>query len=325
MNDPGKTLFIVNSPFQCLCMLEAIDYFNIKDFNVFQTADFENSSDSMNRLLSPLGISIEKKDFNHIVKSLPKHIFSKHNYYDTIFIGNYMSYDFILAWIYGKIGANICYLDDGVQAIYICAKNFKRTYKNWKIKMVISIYRFFAFLKGMIKKSFFFTIYDVQTDKFTIIRNPFLILRNSIKKVSKGIYIVGTNSGILPITNHSYEEYLYTLISKVKNAFPGEIIYYCPHRRDKNNLVIFDFCRQQGVEIFNTQVSLEVDFISTGVVPKYIAGFGSNALITLRMLYKDTFIENIALDFDSETLTSIYKQTADYFRRYNIETIELYK
>ena len=143
--------------------------------------------------------------------------------------------------------------------------------------------------------------------------------------IPKGIYIVGTNSGLLPIKNHSYEDYLYTLILRVKNSFPNEIIYYCPHRRDKNILSVLDFCRKEGVEIFNTQVSLEADFVSKGIVPKYIAGFGSNALITLRILYQGAIIENIALDFESEHLTTIYKQTSDYFCKYNIETIKFYK
>lgn len=325
MNNSGKTLFIVNSPFQCLCMLEAIEYFNIKEFTVFQSADFENSTEYMERLLTPLGISIEKMDYNHIVKSIPKHLFSKHDYYDTIFIGNFMSYDFILAWIYGKIGANVCYLDDGVQTVYVCAKGFRRTYKNWKIKIVISFYSIFAFFKGMMKKNFFFTIYDVQTDKFRIIRNPFCRLRDSIDKIQKGVYIIGTNSELLPIKNHSYEEYLYKLISRLKETFPNEIIYYCPHRRDKNTPYVLDFCRKQGIEIFDTKISVEADFISLGIRPRYIAGFGSNALITLRMLYPDIVIENFLLDFDSDKLTAIYNQTACYFSNYCIETIKLYK
>lgn len=302
----GSTLFLIGSPFQCLCMLEAIDHFDIVVYDVLILYNDLHSLDKIHILLSEKGIPYQKKKVAHLLYDVVPFILRSHNYYDNIFIGNFYSEQSIaLANIYGKFRAKIYYLDDGVQALSYFSSRPRKIKNTFKVRGVIGFYRLIGVFK-LIRKPIFFTIFDVKSDTYHIIRNTLSTLISKISAHSEGIYIIGTNSSILEFRDYNYIHYLKALYQYISFRYPNEKIYYCPHRRDTNLHEIYALCDTLNIEVFHTKVSVEIDFINEKVTPKYIFGFTSNALYTLKMLFPAAEIMTVmyhltSYDADYET------------------------
>jgi hypothetical protein len=109
----------------------------------------------------------------------------------------------------------------------------------------------------------------------------------------RGLYIIGTNSSVLEFKDYTYEEYLMALFKTIKIRFPEDEVFYCPHRRDSNLPFIYTLCRELSIEIYETKISVEFDFVNKNINPKYVVGFSSNALYTLKLIYPKAIIENV--------------------------------
>ncbi len=288
----GRTLFLIESPFQCLCMMEAIHHFKITDFDVMIPYGDEYSNEMMFRFLEEKEISYEARPITHILYDVGPLIFSKKKY-KNIFVGNYSATkSYPMAVALASFNSSINYLDDGTQALELFSEHPKPRYNKMSIKAVIALYRLIAFLKNA-RESIFFTMYDVKSDRFRIEKNTFSTLCTNNNHEYKGAYIIGTNSSILKFVDTPYIDYIKAIVNRIRLMYPNEPIYYCPHRRDtnnKNNELIF---REIGIELFNTKVSVEYDFFTQDIKPKYIVGFLSNALFTLKKMFPGTCIETV--------------------------------
>ena len=100
----NDTLFIVDSPFQCLCMLEAINYFKLVDYDVIVAYCNNNSLDKVDMLLKEKGISYKKLWLSHLLYDTIPQLLKKHNRYNNFFIGNYCSpHSYALSVLYAKL------------------------------------------------------------------------------------------------------------------------------------------------------------------------------------------------------------------------------
>lgn len=288
-----RTLFLIESPFQCLCMMEAIHYFGIDDYEVLIPYGDEFSNEMMFRFFREKGIEYNARPISHIIFDVFPLVFSKKKY-KRIFVGNYSATkSYPLAVALAGFNSTINYLDDGTQALELFSENPKPRYNKLSIKVVISFYRILAFLKN-VRESIFFTMYDVKSEKYLIEKNSFDTLRSDFKSEKQGAFIIGTNSSILEFVDASYIDYIKELVERIKELLPGEKIYYCPHRRDTNNKYNESVLIEMGIEIFNTSVSVEYDFLTKGINPKYVVGFLSNALYTLKKMFPDTCVETVS-------------------------------
>lgn len=288
-----SVLFIIGSPFQCLCMLEAIRHFDISDYSVMVAYCDKLSLDKIRTLLNEKGIAFEEKKIAHIVKDFIPMVFSKHKRYKNIFIGNYYRViDEIVGILYAKRRYTLYYLDDGTQALSLFSDNPRKRYPSFKIGIVLQFYFLCLSWKKRISTNFF-TIYDVKSSRMNIIHNSLSYLRpqNSISQQS--VVIVGSNSSFLRFKDYSYFDYLNGLMDFIKRRWPDEIVYYCPHRRDRNNSLNQEWCYRNNVDYFEPEVSVEYDFVIKGINPFAIIGFTSNALYTLKSLYPSSEVHTV--------------------------------
>lgn len=304
----GKTLFLVASPFQCLCMFEAIEYFKIHDYDVLVTYSDNFSIGKVEMLLNENNIRFSKIKVSHLFFGVIPVLFSKHKFYKNIFIGYlYSESTKALAYIFAAFKAKIFILDDGTQALsFFSSSPRKITYK-FSIKLVLFFYKILAFVK-LLKKPIFFTIFNVTSKKYEIVNNPFVLLKSRrIEGEKKGVYIIGTNSSKLKLKDLAYEHYLKALCNNIIQRYPDEKIFYCPHRGDQNLEIIYSQCAKLNIDIFETEIAVEYDFIENNIFPKLIVGFTSNALYTLQILFDETAVETVeytlaSKDDDNETM-----------------------
>lgn len=318
-----RTLFLIESPFQCLCMMEAIHYFSIDDYEVLIPYGDEFSNEMMFRFFKEKGIAYNARPISHIIFDVLPLVFSKKKY-KRIFVGNYSATkSYPLAVALAGFNSTINYLDDGTQAVELFSDEPRPRYSKGSIKIVIFLYRVLAFLKNA-RENIFFTMYDVESKKYRIEKNSFSILRTKNNRAQRGAYIIGTNSAILHFANAAYLDYLKALVGRIKELYPDEIIYYCPHRRDTNNAVNEKLIKEMGAIIFNTFVSVEYDFFNQNISPKYVVGFMSNALFTLNKMYPESCIETVTYSLDDQNQNNDVKLIEDTFNRMGIKSIRLF-
>lgn len=312
-NNFGTTLFLVESPFQIICMLNAIRQLEITDFDVVILHSDNFSIKMMDKLLKKNNIPCLHKHASHLIKDFwPIAFVQKHRKYENIFIGNYYTLGLRqVAAIWSKFGAKLYFLDDGIQAYRIFSNKPRRLFKNWKIFLAFLPFKLISFIKFSGKYNFY-TIYDVYSSKMNIIKNDFALLQQTNSLKASGVYIIGTNSSIVQFMNHSYSEYLQALAVICKNKYPNDKIYYCPHRRDKNNHDVSILCKELGFEIFDTEISVEVDFIERKISPMCVIGFTSNALFTLKRLFETSSVFTVMYRLKNEDSD----QEADLIRKH---------
>lgn len=283
-------------------MLEAIDHFEITKFDVLiPSRSIGSNTQQVKALLSDKGIVYSTYQVNHAIWDFIPYIMRHHKYYKNIFIGNYYSpTDEAIAAFYGKCGYNLFFLDDGTQALMLFSDHPRYRYSAKKWELIYKLYFFVGWLKNQNKPSFF-TIYDVQSSKFNIIKNSLNSIKICKTDTPKGCYIIGTNSSILSFKDCNYIDILERLISWLQSKFPKEKVYYCPHRRDLNNEQIIAICKQREVELFKTRVSVEYDFINKGLYPLSVVGFTSNALYTLRKIFPKSDIRTVFYHLEIES------------------------
>jgi hypothetical protein len=320
----SKTLFIIESPFQAICAFEAIDHFKLQTYD-FIILYFEiGAIKNLENLMTKRGMPYTKEYAPHIIYDIMPRIFTRYKYYDKIFIGYYYCLtSFALASVYASFRSNIYYLDDGAQTLEIFSRSFTKRFNSLRQKLIQTLFRMVYAIK-FTRKFSFFTIYDVDSKKFNIIRNDLSLLRSCITSEKDGIYIIGTNSSMLEFKDHSYQELIIQLHKYLKHNHPFHHIYYCPHRRDINNEPINALCRELSMKIFDTEVSVEYDFSMKKINPALIIGFTSNALFTLRMIFPNTLIESVNYTLISNSLNESTQLINKVFEQKGIAIIDVF-
>ncbi len=293
LNLTGSTLCIVASPFQCLCMFEALHHFNITDYDVLVGYCDELSLDKIDSLFKKKGIPYIKLKTAHVIKDLlfvGRRIKKRYTNFIIADFDNRNGYS--IACLLAKRSATVCFIDDGAQAYqFFSVPPVRKTFKK-KVKAVYTIYELLGSIKHIIRP-IYYTVYDVSSDDYHIIRNDMFLMRSGLKGIMNGIYIIGTNSSVLEFRDKSYKEYLAALLKYIRNSFGETPVFYCPHRRDLNNEQVLDYCRLNNIFVFDTQISVEYDFVEKRINPKAIIGFNSNALYTLHILFPESICQTV--------------------------------
>lgn len=317
---PNNSLFIINSPFQALCAIEAVTYYKEEEpeFLVF---DCNDSKDKISSLLKSYGYDCNILPFvgtRQLVYSI-RNI----NKRERVYIGDFFSYDqYLVGVLKSYLGASIIYLDDGASTLSLLPPVCRHRSTGLSARSLFYyILDSITWLKGL-KKSFF-SLYDIGNYiKFKVEKNAFSTLRAADQtKVPGAVYIIGTNSSALNFESISYGELLGKLSEYIRNVFPNTEMYYCPHRRDTNDYQ--DLIERLSYKIFQTDVSVEVDFVSKKVNPCFIVGFGSTALITLKTIYPACNVGSVHFSLSDEKENAIYRTIEQYYRNHDIDIINL--
>lgn len=294
--DRKKTAIIVRSPFQVICALEAIQTFEIT-FPLFFVLGIDNSAKMALDYIALKGYEVlEVEETKNTIDAIKTHI--QHEKYETIIVGDYFSYgELVLSSLWIESKGTIIYMDDGNSTLSMLPPANQRRTTNWGFsgrKVFEKILEANIRRKGV--KKLFFSIYDVDGKlPFKVVRNNFLQLSSEMRDASQnGIYIIGTNSNALGWSKDEYVDRIRIIKEYVQSHYTGQNIYFCPHRMDKNDND--SIAKELGIDIFDTKVSVEVDFVSRNVFPKIVIGFGSTALLTLKKMFRESVVISIKFD-----------------------------
>lgn len=316
-----KSLFVINSPFQALCAFEAIKHYGINN-PVFYVFDCGDSRDKILMLLNGKSCYeaeiipfVGTKELISVIKAKPK--------YHQIFIGDYFSYNqYLIGILLSKRNTKIVYLDDGTATLDLLPNVGRKRYHGFKLRTFSYLYLNFCRKIKRVKESFY-SIFDISGKvSYPVVENDFSCLKaNSIDSAARGIYIIGTNSSAISFKGKTYPDLLCSLGEIIKDKYPNEEVFYCPHRRDTNNYV--ELLEKLQINIYQTEISVEVDFATKEINPLFIIGFASTALITLKRLYPQSKVQSIRFEIEDPFTKSSIRSIEEYYSNHGVEIIEL--
>lgn len=319
MEDRKNAAAIVRSPFQALCAVEAVHEFGI-EAPVFYIQGNDKSAKMTRDFVASQGYAFQSlEDTRNSLDIIKKY----RNYpkYKLMIVGDYFSQgQFTFAFLWVKHGGSIVYLDDGVATLSMLPPLNLRRGSDWGFSLRKVCERSFVGILALKRvKTLFFTIFDMEGKiPFDVVRNRFSMLNSSGAGEQKGCYIIGTWASVLGWTFEEYVEKLMPIVDFFKACYPGQAIFYCPHRHDENDDQ--QVADALGVTLFDTKVSVEVDFVSRNLYPKAVIGFGSTALYTLKKIYPETRVISIRFDQQHER-GNVYVHGEDY-KKSGIEIVD---
>lgn len=311
------TLFCLSgSPFQALCMIEAILSFDIRDYKVLlclSETELPRKAQLI-ELLNSYRISYEIESINyHITKKARFQVLlPRCNQYKLAFIGDCNNELLIFkAFQYVSDGGHLIYLDDGIATIQffngLCQLDRRLKY----YYDVVCKVRHINFDK------YFYTIYhDLKDGKHLCIANNFdylAKLQQSKENISH-VLLLGTCTN-----DYCYAEQIGTdvfmselkkIMIELKQKYPHEDIIYVPHGRDTYHEPE-RFCHELGIVYQPTSISVEMFLLNAVYRPLAVYGFTSSALYNLNIFFPDTSVYNITFSGntplnDRINISSIY-------------------
>ena len=308
--------FVVSSPYQALCCIEAIKTFNIKQFDVYIMiySGFNNRLDQIRAVFDYYGINYTIKQCNNksFLSFLKNSIFGS-SQYDISYAGDYYSYVFVLFAIslIRRKGA-LFYLDDGNSTISVLKGNLE-DYKTKGLlgRIIVLISKIICSLSGIAYNRYFFTTFsDITNDKYEIYQNTFSHIARGIKGDEKqlNIFIGTTKKSFCDINNIEEKDYYRILKRKlVEMSRQSDLCY-----------IVLDFCASNRIKCVLPEVCIELYLIMNHIIPNMIAGFTSTALYTIKKMYPQSNVINIRIM--SEIQNPEYDIISSYYEQNGIVT-----
>lgn len=343
----ASTVFIIETPFQLLCALEAINEFQINHYLIV-VPYVANSYRwlQLKSMLIELGLTYEAipiTNKSHYDLFTQEGIFSdKKEKYSRIITGGY--YSLIaraLCTLYASNESVCVYLDDGTATISMLNGletfieyekpsgwfNRKKWY-NESYKPYMDIVNKISMCwhnVGLHDYNFLYTIYSyTNNSKFSIYQNQFSKFRNNIENVlnTDEIWILGTVSstfsGSLQISKIDFEAVMWSLLAKLRKKHPTRKILFIPHVDDKNEN-IRNFCNLLDIRYERLSYCVEYYSYRTKRIPNMLVGFGSTALSTFKIINPNISVVNWCVIRTGINLR-IPQMIAEYFKLMNIDT-----
>ena len=319
-------LFFVNTPFQALCAVEAIKSFDIREY-CFYVSYFHNEN-RLNQIDAILKLyNISYKSFllkkTSVFSFLMKCTF-KRKKYDKAFVGDYYTILFSLFSIFSlKCKGKLVYMDDGNSTIDIFkgrlapSKNGLIAQRLRKITMLIGMYRGIE-----VEKNFYSIFPDIPNPKYHVIENTFSHIRNDYNTnnyITLSLIVGTVLEGYCEennLTKKQYHSALEELFIKAKNETAN--LLYIPHGRDRDSVVI-DLCRRHNIEYRRLDVCIELYILQNGILPKFVYGFSSSALYSLKKMFPEADVSNIRIV--SSNPSKEYEDIAVYYHQHGINNV----
>lgn len=314
---------IVSSPFQAICAIEAIKKFDLYSCSFYLPGNDRSIQMTMDFLEHRGYMYVNIENTTSALRLIKKN--NNYKKFDTVLVGDYFAANhFILSLLWTKRNSTIIYVDDGNSTLSLLPPFSRKRFNEGSnirrlfYRLLLLYYKF----RGL--RNLFFSCFDIRPSDFPmqLVHNSFDTLKHhSIKNVSKGVYIIGTNTSQIGWDRSLYSNYLQTIASYVRSRYVNEEIFYCPHRYD-NNLWEED-CTRLGIKMFYTKISVEVDFIQSGIEPLCVIGFGSTALVTLHYIYPKAQITDIVFHSHDKVIEDEYREIENRYSEYGIDVVEI--
>lgn len=340
-----SSAFIVASPFQMLCAIEAIHEFEIDDYKfVFVLMKGWKRNEQMFAMAKQFNIDYDliwlgEKWNEYFDWSKDEFKIQAQGKYSRVFIADYhVAYYHIIVPLYAKKGAVIAYLDDGCSTILFLKGIIKdRKPSNWRKRLnwyknkknLVELYRQRRVIKALRDLDIygtesFYTIYgNVPTRKFSIYSHSLSYVASMYRRTNLTkpiILVVGTAidsyanaSGISTIL---MESIVWKSLAELRDKFPDDQIVYIPHGRDTDT-ALKTFCDMLEIKFLSLNESIETYMLSSNYSLIAIYGYGSQSLYNFRQLYPNIEIHNwivssksrYGVDIQSQVIYKYYEQS----------------
>ena len=324
-NSKSSTLFIIGTPLQAICAVEAIRDLKIDHYRFIVMIFYDNNRlDQTKAILDLYGITYSVVVINaySFIKYLIKAPF-KRKKFDRLFVGDYFVSDTIFySLMYLKNESAIVYLDDGNLTIPFFNGALRYDSIIFRFKRILA--KFLCSVKSISLLNNFYTMYsDLAPNKYNVRRNSLshLIDKSKHRKQSVNdiLYFIGTftigyaiekNIGCDVLKRLLFEKLL-ELKSKYKK------IIYIPHGRD-TDIDIPEFCMSHGIEYKKLNTCIELYLLQKGVVDADFVGFSSSALYTIKLMLPNASVYNYVINSGKE---DPYLDIDDYYSKQGINNI----
>lgn len=299
----ASALICIGSPLQALCAVEALQYFEITQYEIKVIDDGARLSQIENYLK---GKRLEYSVVPFHVSSMEsvRRIFNVLNFYsgkyDYLLMGDYRLIGYRLCYLpYIKNGGKIVFLDDGSYIVSLANGNLPET-TTTKLRNKIS--ETICRLRCISCKNLY-TIYakDISMAGYNIIENRFFTIKAKNDIIGNDTYVIGTNPlgkggycTYLGVDYESYKSKLYDFLVETKRKSGKGDVYYIPHGRDLSQETM-DICERADVKYQKCHVCVEMFVTTLDSLPKRIIGFGSSALYTLHYISPKSEIINVLI------------------------------
>ncbi len=293
-------LHIVRSPLQLINILEAIETLSLEN-NILVIIDRKSMSNNrqIQEVLKAIDypwamqFHIEKKsktsflDYVKLIKKIRAFHF-KH-----IFTGDIDSISNVI--IANLKHEKIFLVDDGTSTLKRHEALLKDSKLRFKDRMKLLRFSMFGLKAHKEYKLNFFTFFDIapKADE-TIVKNAFTHLKkqfNLSQSKSDKVYILGQ-----PIYNKEIPEDIFIEhLEKILKYYQGKEIVYVKHRYENIPQKVAALLKDR-VEIYVNKYPIELDFLIKQEYPRYITGFFSTALYTLKQMFPESEVTLFHID-----------------------------
>lgn len=321
------SVFVVGTPFQALCAVEAIRDLEIEDYQFYVVFCHDIRDSQTIKLVETFNIPytiVDKYDDILLYKKRLLIFKRKAEGYIRAFVGNFFS-TMLYFWAIRSVSDNatIISLDDGTRTIQ-ALKGDITCEQNRLNDIVVGLA--VKWRKINLRK-YFYTIYsDIDSRLFLCQPNNLShVLLSDIDSKKNGVYFIGTNPFAYCEQNGLCEEQYYNLLKlsfrKVCSSYPQENKIYVPHGLD-NDIYTKDICKEYGFIYERPDTIVELYLIQKKSYPIASFGLSSTALLNIKKMFSLSLVENICV----KTPNGISKKFAiirDYYSKNGIQDIIL--
>ena len=329
MKISNRGIFIVSTPFQVISSFEAINNYNIDEYEFIITSisknkvlqniitnKIENSITFFNKSKIQIINAISLSEF---LKKLLKLNVSNNkisNANNYIFIGNAVSFYQNLCRLKFNYFDNLklVYLDDGNSSISLIKYGNKYIYKgiHSKFHKLIFDLNFFFFNT---KISSIYSIFDINSNWIKVDNNNLTNLKKHLNSSYEKINLI-IGSPFVELKQLSKLEYQ-NIIKKVVSDFQESKIIYIPHPRENIN-DISEYLLNKNIDIINPKICIEIDLIKKKYKPVKIFSFMSTASYSLKLIYPDCISISYLVNYANTALRKEYNEIAEFYKTKDI-------
>lgn len=328
----SHALFVISSPLQVYCMLDAIDHYAIEHPVVYLVYGNEYSvNEGALRILDRIGVQyslLRNYSFLYALKDACFRIFLNRSsaYFTHVFIGDYFNpLHRLFAFSYMTKKCDITFLDDGNSTVEASLTGLSLSLKrDFRLKMKFFCISLLFDKKCQPLNTTFFSFFEnliFQNCKMEI--NPFNSLKSLIpfhpRDNKRVVVIIGSSLASLGfIKDYEYQEYIRRCIFDSKSLFPSCDIFYFPHRAEKFSWVD---AMKDIIEIKYSLETIEYELIieQYDVVACY--SFGSTAAYTLKKLFPSILSFTVEMELSNVYLNLSYQQINQYYNENGINIL----
>ncbi len=311
------------SPFQALCMIEAIKAFEITEYRVLLCLS-KNELPRREQLITLLekyqiAYEIESVNFRITKSERIKALLPSKNKYKLAFIGDCNNELLIFkACRYVSDGGTLVYLDDGIATIQFFNGMFQLSSK------LRPYYELMSRIRRIDFDRYFYTVYEeLEDDRHIPIINYFRFLARQQKEKSNvsGIYIIGTcikdycDFECVPVKQ--FMDTLQCLMRELRTLHPDEPVVYVPHGRETMMEELIKMCDEEGIELRRSEITIEMMLLEEKNYPRCVYGFTSSALYNIKKIFPETETCNITF-IGNNPKTNGKEITSRYYARFGI-------